>query len=125
VEYFGRAFEKIRIDAHSYLVIVTRGHTHDQLVVEQALKTPARYIGMIGSRRKTLTLLEKLRQKGVSQDLLDRIYSPVGLSIGAVTPEEIALSIVAELVKIRRLGDGPAVDHMTLSRSKGQAEDHP
>jgi xanthine dehydrogenase accessory factor len=115
VEEFERVFGKVRIDADSYIVIVTRGHKWDKTVLEQALKTPARYVGMIGSKRKTLTILEDLRKKGFSQESLDRVYSPIGLSIGAVTAEEIALSIVAELVKVRRLGHGPKTGHMTLS----------
>lgn len=119
VEDIERNFDGMRIDDLSYIVIVTRGHRHDQAVLEQALKTSARYIGMIGSKRKTLTILENLRAAGVPQEQLDRVYSPIGLSIGAVTPEEIALSIVCELVKIRRLGDEPPVGHMTLSRREG------
>jgi xanthine dehydrogenase accessory factor len=121
VEEVERTFDRIQIDDRSYIVIVTRGHTYDTVTLEQALKTPARYIGMIGSKRKTLTILEKLRARGVPQEQLDRVYSPIGLSIGAVTPEEIALSVVCELVKIRRLGDGPPVGHMTLSRREGQS----
>ncbi|MCX5645157.1 MAG: XdhC family protein [Phycisphaerae bacterium] len=116
VEDFGRAFERMRIDGHSYLVIVTRGHQHDEIVLEQAVRTEARYIGMIGSRRKTLTLLQKLRDKGVPKDRLDRVYAPIGVSIGAITAEEIALSIVCELVKVRRLGDEAGIGHMSLSR---------
>ena len=121
VEDVERTFGKVRVDNHSYIVIVTRGHTHDTIALEQALKTRARYIGMIGSRRKTLTILEKFRGQGVPQEQLDRVYSPIGLSIGAVTPEEIALSIVCELVKIRRLGDEAPIGHMTLSRREGQS----
>ena len=121
VEDFGRVFDKVRIDADSYIVIVTRGHRCDEMVLEQAVKTNARYVGMIGSKRKTLAILERLRQKGIPQELLDRVYSPIGISIGAVTPEEIALSIVCELVKIRRLGCQGVVagqiGHMTISRS--------
>ncbi|MEN6335943.1 MAG: XdhC family protein [Phycisphaerales bacterium] len=116
---FARVFDRVRVDDRSYLVIVTRGHHRDEIVLEQAVRTSARYIGMIGSRRKTLTLLENLRAKGVSKERLDRLYSPIGLAIGAVTPEEIALSIVAELVKIRRLGDEAQVNHMALSRRGG------
>ena len=119
VEEFGRVFDEVRIDEDSYLVIVTRGHKCDEIVLEQGVRTRARYIGMIGSKRKTLTLLEKLADKGVPKDLLDRVYSPVGISIGALTPEEIALSIVCELVKVRRVGDEPAVGHMTISRHGG------
>jgi xanthine dehydrogenase accessory factor len=116
VEDFREVFDRVRIDNHSYVVIVTRGHKCDQIVLEQAVRTEARYIGMIGSRRKTLTLLQKLRDQGVPQERLARVYSPIGLSIGAVTAEEIALSIVCELIKVRRLGDEPAVGHMSLSK---------
>jgi xanthine dehydrogenase accessory factor len=121
VEDVERTFDRTQVDDHSYIVIVTRGHKCDTVALEQALKTPARYIGMIGSRRKTLTILEKLREQGVPQEQLDRVYSPIGISIGAVTPEEIALSIICELVKIRRLGDEPPVSHMTLSRREGHS----
>ena len=113
---FSRAFDGIRIDGHSYIVIVTRGHRHDEIVLERAVRTDARYIGMIGSRRKTLTLLENLRTKGAPQERLDRVYAPIGIAIGAVTAEEIALSIVCELVKVRRLGDEAGVGHMALPR---------
>ena len=119
VEDFGQVFERMRIDNHSYLVIVTRGHKCDQIVLEQAVRTHARYIGMIGSKRKTLTLLQNLRDKGVAQERLDRVYAPIGVSIGAVTAEEIALSIVSELVKVRRLGDEIGIGHMRLSRREG------
>lgn len=116
---FGSVVDNTRIDDHSYVVIVTRGHKCDEIVLEQVLGTGATYIGMIGSRRKTQTILDKLRQKGFSEDALGRVYSPVGLAIGAVTPEEIALSIVCELVKIRRLGGAPAVGHMALTEPGG------
>ena len=118
VEDFGRAFDKIRIDDHSYVVIVTRGHRCDGIVLEQAVRSGARYIGMIGSKRKTLTLLQKLRDTGVASERLDRVYAPIGASIGALTAEEIALSIVCELVKVRRLGDEAGIGHMSLSRQR-------
>ena len=116
VEDFGRVFDKVRIDGHCYLVIVTRGHRHDGIVLEQAVRTEARYIGMIGSQRKALTLLQNLRDKGIPQERLDRVYAPIGVAIGAVTAQEIALSIVSELVKIRRLGDQAGIGHLSLSR---------
>jgi xanthine dehydrogenase accessory factor len=121
VEDFTHVFDKVRIDDRSYLVIVTRGHQHDEIVLEQAVRTDARYIGMIGSKRKTQTLLENLRAKGVPKDRVDRVYSPIGIAIGAVTPEETALSIVCELVKVRRLGDEAQVNHMALSRRGGRS----
>jgi len=114
---FGRVLDKVRIDRRSYVVIVTRGHKYDQVVLEQVLNTDAKYIGMIGSKRKTLTILDRLRQRGVPTDSLDSVFSPIGISIGAVTPEEIALSIVCELVKIRRVGHKPQIGHMALRRS--------
>jgi xanthine dehydrogenase accessory factor len=123
VEDFGCVLDSVRVDGDSYVVIVTRGHKCDQMVLEQVVKTDTRYIGMIGSRRKTLTILERLSQKGISANLLNKVYSPIGISIGAVTPEEIALSVVCELVKIRRLGHAADVGHMTISRSRGPRED--
>ncbi len=116
VEDFGRAFERLRPDGHSYVVIVTRGHRHDGICLEQAVKSDARYVGMIGSKRKTLELLQKLRDQGVPEERLSRVYAPIGISIGAVSAEEIALSIVSELVKIKRLGDDAEIEHMSLSR---------
>jgi xanthine dehydrogenase accessory factor len=118
VANFENVFERLQVDENSYLVIVTRGHKCDEVVLEKALRTEAKYIGMIGSRRKVTTILQKLQEKGFSPEALSRVYSPMGISIGAVTPEEIALSTVCELVKIRRLGDGAAIRHMTESRSQ-------
>ena len=116
---FTRIFDRIRVDEHSYVVIVTRGHPCDEIVLEQAVRTDAHYIGMIGSRQKTQILLQKLGDKGIPKELLDRVYAPIGVSIGAVTAEEIALSIVCELVKVRRLGDEAHIGHMTLSPREG------
>jgi xanthine dehydrogenase accessory factor len=118
VENFERAFDRIHIDSNSYIVIVARGHKYDEMILEQALMTNAKYIGMIGSKRKTLTILKRLNERGIPDQTLNRVYSPIGISIGAVTPEEIALSIVSELVKIRRIGDRPRTGHMTVSFSK-------
>lgn len=84
-----------------YLVIVTRGHVHDRDVLAEALKTEAGYIGMIGSSRKIRGVFDSLLKSGFSQQDLDRVHSPIGLSIGANTPEEIAVSIVAELIQAR------------------------
>jgi xanthine dehydrogenase accessory factor len=91
----------LAIDENAYLVIVTRGHLHDKMVLAQALQTPARYVGMIGSRRKRDIIYQKLQEEGVSEQDLSRVHSPIGLEIGAETPEEIAVSIVAELIKKR------------------------
>lgn len=86
----------------SYIVIVTRGHRHDMQVLRWALDTPACYIGMVGSGRKVLAVYEQLEAQGVSPEGFKRVFAPIGLAISAATPEEIAVSIVAELIAIRR-----------------------
>ena len=98
---FDRVMETLSVDESSYLVIVTRGHMHDKTVLAQALRTPARYIGMIGSDRKRKVIYERLLEEGFSREDLSRVHSPIGLEIGAETPEEIAVSIVAELIRVR------------------------
>ncbi len=113
VENIENIFDTIEINNKSYLIIVTRGHKLDEIVLERAVKTDAKYIGMIGSKRKVLTVFQRLaEEKGISEELLQKVYAPIGLSIGALTPEEIAFSIVSELIKIRRAGDAAEIDHM-------------
>ena len=85
----------------SDLVIVTRGHLYDGFVLEQAVKTPARYIGMIGSRKKIHILYQHLMEKGIPKETLKRVHAPIGLEIHSETPEEIAVSIVAQLIQVR------------------------
>ena len=96
-----QALAGLEIDADSFIVIVTRGHKFDREVLEQSLRTSAGYIGMISSRRKKAAVYAALLAQGVSQAALDRVHSPIGLEIGAETPEEIAVSIVAELISVR------------------------
>lgn len=95
-------FPQLAIDEQSYILALTRGHQYDEVVVEQAVASRARYIGMLGSERKKLLLWKRLLQRGISEPQLERVFAPVGANIGADTPEEIAVSIVAELVKVRR-----------------------
>jgi xanthine dehydrogenase accessory factor len=104
---FDAALNGIPIDRKAFIVIVTRGHLHDQTVLMQALRTDAAYIGMIGSRSKRNHVFKALLKQGFTESDLKRVHSPIGLDIGAETPEEIALSIVAELVKIRAGGRRP------------------
>jgi xanthine dehydrogenase accessory factor len=101
LDSFVRAMEGLEINEDSYLVLVTRGHMHDKTVLGQALRTRAGYIGMIGSRKKRDAVYEELSVEGFSRHEFDRVYSPIGLDIGAETPEEIAVSIVAELIRAR------------------------
>ena len=101
-EDFAKSFPKLKIDKSSYIVIVTRGHQHDELVLEWAVGTPAKYIGMIGSKTKVEAIFSHLLTKGISREQLDRVHAPIGLEIDAQTPEEIAVSILAEVIKVRR-----------------------
>lgn len=95
------AFADLVVDPFTYIVIVTRGHLQDHVVAAWALKTPAGYIGMIGSRRKWRVIQDALLEQGFQQQDLDRINTPIGLPIGAETPEEIGVSVVAEMIKVR------------------------
>jgi xanthine dehydrogenase accessory factor len=101
-EDFTKSFPRLKIEKSSYIVIVTHGHRHDEVVLEWAVGTPAKYIGMIGSKTKNETVFTHLRARGIPQKQLDRAHAPIGLEIEAQTPEEIAVSILAELIKVRR-----------------------
>jgi len=101
-EDFDKAMTQITPGESSYIVIVTRGHRDDMRVLRWAVQTPARYVGMIGSKRKTIGIFEELKKEGIPAQLFERVNAPVGLDIGAVTPEEIAISITAELIAKRR-----------------------
>lgn len=101
VSEFEDCFGRLHIDETSYIVIVTRGHLYDGFVLEQAVKTNARYIGMIGSKKKIHILYQNLMKKGISKETLDHVYAPIGVDIHSETPEEIAVSIVAQLIQVR------------------------
>jgi xanthine dehydrogenase accessory factor len=96
------AFAKVKPNGSSYLLIVTRGHKDDMRVLAWAVRTEARYIGMIGSKRKVLSVYKALEREGYSAEEFERVHAPVGLDIGALAPEEIAVSITAELIAVRR-----------------------
>jgi xanthine dehydrogenase accessory factor len=95
-------FARIPIDEHTYIVAATRGHANDEVVVEQAIRTPACYVGMLGSERKKLTLWNRIEARGGCRSKLDEVYAPVGFNIGADTPEEIAICVVGEMIQVRR-----------------------
>ncbi len=100
---FEHVLKELDLTSHSsYLIIVTRRHTSDLVVLEQALQRDVKYIGMIGSARKITLLWKHLQEQGVRKDVFEKIYAPIGLEIKADTPEEIAISIAAELIKVRR-----------------------
>jgi xanthine dehydrogenase accessory factor len=98
---FHRVLSEVSVDGDSFVVIVTRGHAYDKTVLAQILKTDACYIGMIGSRRKRDAIYQALLTEGFTHEDLRRVHCPIGLEIGAETPEEIAVSIVAELIRHR------------------------
>ena len=102
VEGFDSVFSILKINDSSYLVIVTRGHLSDEKVLEQCIKTKAGYVGMIGSKRKIRTIYSNLKFRGASQEDLEKVYSPIGIPIKAETPEEIAVSIMAEIIKVKQ-----------------------
>jgi xanthine dehydrogenase accessory factor len=105
VRTFAAAIEALTLDRHCYLVSVTRGHSFDEEVLRTALQhSRGAFIGMVGSRRRVKATLERIAESGVSQELLDQVHAPLGMDIAAETPEEIAVSIIAEIVRERRSG---------------------
>ncbi|HZR55973.1 MAG TPA: XdhC/CoxI family protein [Terriglobales bacterium] len=101
-EDFDKATAHLNPNESSYIVIVTRGHRDDMRVLRWAVQTQARYVGMIGSKRKTITIFRELTNEGIPANLFEKVHAPVGLDIGAITPEEIAVAITAELIAVRR-----------------------
>jgi xanthine dehydrogenase accessory factor len=113
---FNEALADLAPSESSYIVICTRGHRDDMRILRWAVQTPARYIGMVGSKRKAITVFRELTREGLDPALFDRVHSPVGLDIGAITPEEIAVSIAAELIAMRRHAER-ALPHMSWFHS--------
>ncbi|MFZ0679732.1 XdhC family protein [Candidatus Binatus sp.] len=102
VKPFTDAIDSLALDAHCYLVSVTRGHSFDEEVVRAALMQPCGFVGMIGSRRRVKATLERIGASGVPKDRLADVHAPLGVAIGGETPEEIAISIIAEIIRERR-----------------------
>ncbi len=118
-EDFDKAMSRLTPSEAAYIVIVTRGHRDDMRVLRWAVQTQARYIGMIGSKRKTITIFRELQKEGLRAELFDRVHAPIGLDIGAVTPEEIAVSITAELIAVRRKSERE-LPHMSWFHRPGR-----
>jgi xanthine dehydrogenase accessory factor len=121
-EDFEQAMGRLSPSEASYIVITTRGHRDDMRVLRWATQTQARYIGMIGSKRKTIAIFRELTKEGIPAHLFERVHAPVGLDIGAVTPEEIAVAITAELIAIRRHAER-ALPHMSWFHSRKLGSD--
>ena len=111
---YENVFPKLNVTSSAYLVIVTRGHRDDMRVLRWAVGTPARYIAMIGSKRKTISVVKELVKEGIPRESFEKIFAPMGLEVGAETPEEIAISVVAEMIAVRR---SPKADWRQLSKS--------
>lgn len=111
---YEEVFDRLEVNSSSYVVIVTRGHRDDMRVLRWAITTPARYVAMIGSKRKVIAVLREFEREGVAREQFDRIYAPMGLEIGAITPEEIAVSVCAEMIAVRR---GAAGQWKSVSKS--------
>jgi xanthine dehydrogenase accessory factor len=128
VRDFERAFEDLPVGKDSYIVIATRGHNHDLDAVKAALGTDAVYVGLLGSRRKKALLQQALRESGFQPEDIGRVIIPVGIDIGSVTPEEIAVSIMAQIIQRRREHGAPGVGRSSCSRlfhEDGAAETAP
>jgi len=126
-EDFEKVMARLAPSELSYIVIVTRGHRDDMRVLRWAVQTQARYIGMIGSKRKVIAIHKELQREGLPAQMFERVHAPVGLDIGAITPEEIAVAITAELIAVRRHAEGK-LPHMSwfqddVSQSRDDARD--
>ncbi len=113
-EEYEDVFPKLPVNSSSYIIIVTRGHRDDMRVLRWAVNTPAKYIAMIGSKRKTISVVHELEKEGIPREAFDKVFAPMGLEIGAEMPEEIAISVVAEMIAVRR---APDTDWRQLSKS--------
>ena len=107
-EDFVPALRSMDLGPNWYVVVITRGHEHDAECLAEVLPKPTAYVGLIGSRRRVRFVLEMLGREGIGRERLDEVFTPIGLPLGAESPEEIALSIVSELVCVRRRGPGQA-----------------
>ncbi|HYQ48464.1 MAG TPA: XdhC/CoxI family protein, partial [Thermodesulfovibrionales bacterium] len=116
IHEFADIFERLVIPERAYIVVATRGHNHDLDAVKASLRTKARYIGLLGSRRKKALLFRALGEAGFSQDDIDRVHIPVGVPINSVTPEEIAVSIMAQVIQKRRENAASGVSRSSCSR---------
>jgi xanthine dehydrogenase accessory factor len=104
--YFDEVLRELDIDANTYVVTVTRGHKHDEVSLREVAESAAAYVGMIGSKRRVGAVLQHLIDDGLDPEAVGRVRTPIGLDIGAETPEEIAVAIMAEVIQVRRGGSG-------------------
>jgi len=124
---FEEVTRRLHVPESAYIVIVTRGHRDDMRILRWAVNLSTRYLGMIGSRRKTIAIYKELEQEGIDAEKFASIHAPIGLEIGAVTPEEIAVAIVAEMIAVRRHAvpnvPGKAISYSSRSTASEHAQD--
>jgi len=113
---FGPSLASLKITRATYIVIITRGHQYDEEALMEVAESPAAYIGMIGSRRRVQAVRDNLAAVGFDPAKVDRVHAPIGLEIGAETPEEIAVSIMAEIIAVRRGGRGLPMSEVARNR---------
>ena len=120
---YTQGLDQVPINANTFIVVATRGHWFDDLALEAAIKTPAKYVGLLGSKRKTILIYQRLVQLGISPERLKAVHAPVGLDIGALTPQELAVSIVSEIIMFRHGGSGGpmTMDAKYFNRTVGKA----
>ncbi len=116
VHDFPSIFSRMIVPGNAFIVVATRGHNHDLDAVSEALRTTARYIGLLGSKRKKALLFKALKDAGFSEDQISRVHIPVGLLINSVTPEEIAISIMAQIIQKRRENAASGISRSSCSR---------
>ena len=113
---FAEVLGELPIDANTYIVTVTRGHKHDEISLRQVAGSEAAYVGMIGSKRRVAAVLQHLIDEGLNEEAVRRVHTPIGLDIGAETPEEIAVAIMAEVIQVRRGGSGKPMREVKKAR---------
>ncbi len=113
---FGEVLQGYPIDMNTYIVCVTRGHRHDETSLRLVVDSPAAYVGMIGSKRRVGAVLKHLEEDGADPEHVSRVRTPIGLDIGAETPEEIAVAIMAEVIQARRGGSGRPMREVKKAR---------
>ena len=121
---YGSWADQVSLNVNSFVVVATRGHRFDDMALESALGTKARYIGLLGSRRKTIMIYRRLIEQGTPVDRLREVHAPIGLDIGGLTPEELAVSIMSEIIMVRRGGKGGpmGMDEWFIERAANIAE---
>jgi xanthine dehydrogenase accessory factor len=117
---FDEVMPTLTLSANAYILIFTPSHQSDMRVLRWAVTTPARYVGMMGSKRKVTGIFHELQKEGIAAERFERVHAPVGLDIGAQPPEEIAISVVAELIAARRRSSA-ALAHLRLEPSPPEA----